>query len=1085
MRQKSFILKLVAGVAVLAFAAAAGAEAPKAYGHDLMRAELLDRSEVASAYAEGEFVEQLEASHTGKGPISALTPGWLDAGRAAGENLRRIDLTFNTGVLAGAAISGHAIRPALSADGDFIAFTSLASNILPGDTNGFADVFRYQISTGEFRMVSGGDGSSGIAAFEIGTGPHWAMWRNAISNGGTFVAFTSESTNLGIGDTNDLPDVFRANMSGVSPTYAAVSVDGGGAFDNEGRSMDPSMTDDGNEIAFTSMNNFGNGSDANLSTGGFDVFHKNMTTGALTLVSHEAGLPNTSSSNTPDGLRGISTISQRASISATGHRIAYDTTNPRIVGGGRTVFQHYVAIWDRASNTNTTESLNSLGAELNVNSTGTTLGTANNRPAGFNPSLSPDGNQVAFTSFVNLISGDATAAGNGFAYVRTVGTPGSIRMANSVAGTGAFTSAGSLRGQSVTVGNDGNVAFWATTALSGLDTNGVGDVYYKVFDSAAPAATGPLHLISRTVGGNVGSRGNKVYGDGFIGGAVDRPLIGPGAAFFIFVNASEDLDGETWGLKNIFRSTVDGTFAVTAMDKLTEGDPAVDASISWDESVGNDWTFYKPARSHNGAWVATSTEAGNFFDVATFPLRYAAYIGNSTVAVNTSTGVVALASRNADGSFMDAPVFSFGNDGFNAVPADLSNTPNGTVIEDIFVQRTRGLQSWGADVNNDGGTTLMGLMNFNAIANAGVVQFIWSATSTSAPEEILCEASTPPNASINSLFISFAGSRTFFSGNGRFVCFNTDSPAGVTADSASNGATAGGLFTGYRYDTVTDDIQVATVGRLLLPSDDDAYVVDVSADGNLVAFYNLLASNIGDVPSDPLDTDQNWMRNITTGTTFKVSTSSAGASATTTDVAGLFTGFVSAAGLSADGSRFVFDSNADNLVAGVTGVGGAQAYMKTVTGAHPDPGAIVCMSVSNVDSLPVDTGAGEFAGNPAVSPDGTIGTFESDAADLTAVDTNGAQLDAFLFESGGSPALRLASANAAEDQSVPGSAIRTMCWTIGTGSAFVLFEMDSGDIAADRTAGPVFGGSSSIRSLWIKFFPSGTTAAEPTWSIFE
>ena len=44
--------------------------------------------------------------------------------------------------------------PAISADGRFVAFTSTASNLVPGDTNGIEDVFVKDLQTGAVTLVS-------------------------------------------------------------------------------------------------------------------------------------------------------------------------------------------------------------------------------------------------------------------------------------------------------------------------------------------------------------------------------------------------------------------------------------------------------------------------------------------------------------------------------------------------------------------------------------------------------------------------------------------------------------------------------------------------------------------------------------------------------------------------------------------------------------------------------------------------------------------------------------------------------------------------------------------------------------------
>jgi Tol biopolymer transport system component len=88
---------------------------------------------------------------------------------------------------------------AISADGRFLAFTSSASNLVPGDTNGAEDVFVHDRRWGTIERVSVGPG--GVP----GNGESGAA---TISTDGRFVAFDSSASNLVPGDTNDEDDVF-------------------------------------------------------------------------------------------------------------------------------------------------------------------------------------------------------------------------------------------------------------------------------------------------------------------------------------------------------------------------------------------------------------------------------------------------------------------------------------------------------------------------------------------------------------------------------------------------------------------------------------------------------------------------------------------------------------------------------------------------------------------------------------------------------------------------------------------------------------------------------------------------------------
>lgn len=98
-----------------------------------------------------------------------------------------------------AQANGGSRAPSLNADGAFVAFHSLASNLVPGDTNGATDVFLRDRLTGTTERISvksgGGQASRG------GDDP-------AVNADGRFVAFASGDDTLVPGDTNDTRDIF-------------------------------------------------------------------------------------------------------------------------------------------------------------------------------------------------------------------------------------------------------------------------------------------------------------------------------------------------------------------------------------------------------------------------------------------------------------------------------------------------------------------------------------------------------------------------------------------------------------------------------------------------------------------------------------------------------------------------------------------------------------------------------------------------------------------------------------------------------------------------------------------------------------
>ena len=134
--------------------------------------------------------------------------------------------------------NGGAYRPALSDDGRYVVFHASSTNLVVGDTNGVWDVFRHDRVTGEtIRVSTATDGTEANANAE------WA----AVDGDGSVVAFMSGADNLVAGDTNRSVDVFTHHVkSGVT---SRVSLDESGV-ELAGDSLYPSIADSGEKIAF-------------------------------------------------------------------------------------------------------------------------------------------------------------------------------------------------------------------------------------------------------------------------------------------------------------------------------------------------------------------------------------------------------------------------------------------------------------------------------------------------------------------------------------------------------------------------------------------------------------------------------------------------------------------------------------------------------------------------------------------------------------------------------------------------------------------------------------------------------------------
>ncbi|HUO38143.1 MAG TPA: hypothetical protein VMU34_10005, partial [Mycobacterium sp.] len=340
----------------------------------------------------------------------------------------------------------------LTPDGRFVAFYSLASNLLGlgGDTNGFYDVFVRDRQTGTTDRVSVGPG--GLEA-DSNSGNAW------MSADGRFVAFESGATNLlGPGaDTNGGQDVFvRDRQSG---TTERIDVGPGGMEANQ-PSYVFSMSADGRFVAFESLASdlLGPGGDTN---GAVDVFVHDRQTGTTERVS--VG---------PGGLEADAN-SAAVSMSADGRFVAFESLATNLLGPGADT-NGVADIFVRDRQTGTTEriSVGPGGLQADAASGGCTL--------------SPDGRFVAFYSAAtNLLGlgGDTNGSYDTFVHDRQTGTtervsvgPGGLQgnsfsFGTSISAGGRFVAFGSL----------------ATNLLGpGGDTNGVSDAFVRAIDPADP-----------------------------------------------------------------------------------------------------------------------------------------------------------------------------------------------------------------------------------------------------------------------------------------------------------------------------------------------------------------------------------------------------------------------------------------------------------------------------------------------------------------------------------------------------------------------------------------------------------------------
>jgi len=294
----------------------------------------------------------------------------------------------------GAQADSWSDSPSISADGRYIAFSSAAANLVPGDTNGVRDIFVHDLVAHQTSLVSRGP------AGEPANGGSFAP---SISGDGRSVAFSSNASNLVTGDLNGVSDVFLADR--LTGTITCASVNGQNLPANSD-SDSAAISADGKTVAFRSYA-------SDLAPGDIpdtpDVFLYDGVSGAVSALSVNAS----------GGLAGESGGSP--SPSADGRYVAFVTRaalTPDDANGWEDVY-----VRDRVAGKTERVSVTAPGASGNYWSA--------------EPSISQDGVYVAFASYAsNLVAGDGNAMADVFIRgpIPALFTPADVATALRLAG---------------------------------------------------------------------------------------------------------------------------------------------------------------------------------------------------------------------------------------------------------------------------------------------------------------------------------------------------------------------------------------------------------------------------------------------------------------------------------------------------------------------------------------------------------------------------------------------------------------------------------------------------------------------------
>jgi len=366
---------------------------------------------------------------------------------------------------AGSPSTGYTQRPAVSADGRFVAFESGATDLVAGDSNGVSDVFVHDRLTGITERVS--VDAAGVQGND-------ASYAAAISGDGNVVAFISIATNLVAGDDNDYQDIFvRDRQAG---TTTRISVDSAGA-QADGASGDVQLSSSGRYAVFQSDATNLVAGDSNAQT---DIFLRDRQADTTIRVSVD------SAGTQANGGSGI------PRISADGVVIAFQSSATNLVAGDTNGVPD-VFVYERNGATTVRASVTSAGGQATAaSSTG---------------AVSGNGRYVAFSSIAtDLVAGDTNGTSDVFLFDTEIGT--TVRVSPTAAGAQSNGDS-AVRG----ISDDGRTVLFdsdSTNIVAG-DTNGEQDVFL------CDTMTGAITWISIAIGGgsNDGwSGGSAISGDG-------------------------------------------------------------------------------------------------------------------------------------------------------------------------------------------------------------------------------------------------------------------------------------------------------------------------------------------------------------------------------------------------------------------------------------------------------------------------------------------------------------------------------------------------------------------------------------------
>lgn len=559
-----------------------------------------------------------------------LVPGLTDNNNFSDIYLRDTRLgTLRCISIANATTTGNALsaNPVISADGRYVIFVSKASDLVTGvtDTNFDYDLFRFDTVTNQTQLVSINVAGTTAGNLQSGYSDLYTRMYD-LSDDGRYVAFVSLASNLnGLSDTNNKTDIFVRDMQSNVTTLVSVNSNGDGTGNDF--SIHPSISGDGNAIAFASPAGNLIAGDNNNTT---DVFIYNQQQQTTHCASKSVGgvfltgrLPSEAPIISKNGAR-VAYFSDSNDLSAT----PIPPTNP---------FQN-VYVHDITFNSTALVSINT------TNSASGNEDSGNGIPHQLNLSISANGRYIAFESkAANLVDATSTPAAGRYNVFRRDVTLGKTELVSYGAANVSNADAPSFLGfKNNGMSDDGRLITFISTANDAapdLPGNSQQQIYVRDMTNKITTA------LTMNSAGTAFSTGSK-----------DLPSLSANGRSVVFSSVSMDiLPVNAHNTQNVFKS-----FVPTPQR----------AGFDFDGDGRTDFPVFRAAQ---GAWYVLNSDAtfasvrlyGNSTDIIA-PADYTGDGRTDYAIFRPSSGTWYI----SDGLTFAETIVQFGAAGDKPVPSD-------------------------------------------------------------------------------------------------------------------------------------------------------------------------------------------------------------------------------------------------------------------------------------------------------------------------------------------------------------------------------------------------------------------------------